>query len=302
MFTVPDFLQQGDRVAIVSPSGPIDIEYIHKAVSVLESWGLQVCLGKHVCHKYGVFAGTDAQRLADFQEVIDNDSIKAVFCSRGGYGAIRIVQNLDFTKYVQKPKWIIGFSDITVFHAKISSLHIASMHAAMPKNFSTVTPQSLESLQQALFGNVQPIRWQSSSFNTLGTARGRLTGGNLSMLYSLRGLSFEYDYSGTLLFIEDLNEYLYHIDRMMQNLKLSGILSRIAGLIVGGMSGMKQGVDVYNASVEAIISEVLVPYNIPVCFNAPTGHESDNMALIPGIEYQLQVQSNNVVLQPLTVL
>lgn len=295
-FITPDFLKQGDTVAIVSPSGPIDKEFIANAVSIIESWGLHVVVGIHACYRYGVFAGTDEQRAADFQDALNNPRIRAIFCSRGGYGAIRIIEQLNFSHCIQKPKWIVGFSDITVFHAKMSSLGIASLHAAMPKNFSIVTSQSLQSLRNALFGDVLPITWQSTSYNVQGTARGRLVGGNLSMLYSMRGLPFEYDYTDALLCIEDLQEYLYHIDRMMQNLKHAGILSRIAGLIVGGMTGMKQGVDQYNASVEAIIRDAVASYHIPVCFNAPTGHDVHNMALIIGREYELEVGSEKVQL------
>lgn len=299
MHKVPEFLQQGDMVAIVSPSGPIDRVYITEAIQILESWGLQVTVGAHVCSKYGVFAGTDEQRTDDFQYALDNPNIRAIFCSRGGYGAIRIVEKLNYSKFIKNPKWIIGFSDITVFHAKIASLGIASLHAAMPKNFAKVTPQSLQSLRNTLFGTMQPLLWQSCSHNLTGTARGKLIGGNLSILYSMRGVPFEYSYTGALLCIEDLHEYLYHIDRMMQNLKYSGVLSNIAALIVGSMSNMKQGVDEYNASVESVISDVVASYNIPVCFNAPSGHDADNMALIMGQEYELHVNADMVRLEPM---
>lgn len=300
MVQIPDFLEKGDTVAIISPSGPIEGLFLDNASTILQSWGLQVIIGKNAALRSGVFAGTDDQRLQDFQEAINNPEIKAIFCSRGGYGAIRIVDSIDFSLFIQKQKWIIGFSDITVFHAKLSKLGVASIHGAMPKTFSTVSAESLESLKQMLFGTILPIEWNTTPFNKPGTCTGKLVGGNLSMLYSMRGLQLEFDYTDSILFIEDLNEYLYHIDRIMQNLKLSGILGSIKGLVVGTMSGMKNGVDEYGGSVESIILEVVKEYSYPVCFNFPAGHESQNMAIIMGIDYSLEV-SKNCKLLPISV-
>lgn len=302
MNRIPEFLKKGDTVAIVSPSGPIDGSYIEKAKEILTSWGLLVEVGKFATSRSGVFAGTDEQRSQDFQQAISNEKIKAIICSRGGYGAIRIVETLDYTPLISNPKWIVGFSDITVFHSKLSTLGIATIHGAMPKNFSSVTVESLESLKNILFGIVLPINWESSKCNKIGTISGKLVGGNLSILYSLRGLNLEYDYSNTILCIEDLNEYLYHIDRMMQNLKLSGILGSIKGLIVGTMSDMKNGVDEYGTSVENIILDAVKEYNYPVCFNFPTGHESLNSALIFGGEYTLEVSAEKCGLYKLSTL
>ncbi|HOS83695.1 MAG TPA: LD-carboxypeptidase [Bacteroidales bacterium] len=299
MCRLPNFLKQGDTVAIVSPSGPINKSYIDSATAILKSWGLTVLVGTHACSSYGVFAGTDEQRATDFQEALDNPNVRAVFCSRGGYGAIRIVEQLDYSKFLQSPKWIVGFSDITVFHAKLASLGVASLHAAMPKNFGTVSKESLESLHSTLFGTLQSISWQSSPFNINGTVRGTLIGGNLSLLYSMRGVPFEYTYSNALLFFEDLQEYLYHIDRIMQNFKYSGLLSNIQGLLVGGMTGMKHGVDQYNASIETIIRDAVAPYSIPLCFNVPSGHDSENMALILGHEYECIIETQSVLLHPI---
>lgn len=296
MAVLPQFLQVGDLVAIVSPSGPIDNSYIEKAKSILENWGLRVWIAPHVCAKHGVFAGSDEERCADMQAALDNSEIRAIFCSRGGYGAIRIAEKLNYTQFLQNPKWIIGFSDITVFHSKMSTLNVASIHGAMPKNFETIHAQSLQSLQSLIFGKQKTIEWQANNYNKIGSAQGKLVGGNLSVLYSIRGLSLEYIYRNAILFIEDLNEYVYHIDRMMQNFKLSGILSGLSGLIVGGMSDMKQGVDNYGTSIESLILEACKEYHFPIAFNFPSGHGAENEAFILGEEYSFSVDNECVEL------
>ncbi len=297
MLILPQFLQTGDLVAIVSPSGPIDVSYIERGVAILESWGLQVWTASHVCACSEVFAGTDEERTADMQVALDNPKVRAIFCSRGGYGAIRIVEQLDYTAFLKNPKWIIGFSDITVFHSKINTLGVATIHGAMLKNFESVTAESLQSLRNLLFGEQQTTVWQVNVCNKQGKAHGTLVGGNLSVLYSIRGLPLEYDYRGAILFIEDLNEYVYHIDRMMQNLKLSGILSQLSGLIVGGMTDMKQGVDEYNVSIEELILNVCKDYNFPVAFNFPSGHGAENEAFVMGETYVLNVENTQSFLR-----
>lgn len=302
MTTFPQFLQTGDTVAIVSPSGPIDSSYIEKGKEILESWGLRVWTAPHVCARHGVFAGTDEERTADMQTTLNNPEIRAIFCSRGGYGAIRIVEQLDFTMFLQNPKWIVGFSDITVFHSKLSSLGIGSIHGAMPKNFETIHAQSLQSLQNIIFGKQEAIEWQASNYNKTGLAQGKLVGGNLSVLYSIRGLSLEYDYRNTILFIEDLNEYVYHIDRIMQNFKLSGVLSQLAGLIVGGMTNMKNGVDKYSASIEELILDACKDYNFPVAFDFPSGHGAENEAFVVGQTYSLNVEKEKAKLKIINVV
>ncbi|MDR0941092.1 MAG: LD-carboxypeptidase [Bacteroidales bacterium] len=296
MTTFPTFLQSGDIVAIVSPSGPIDVSYIDKGKEILESWGLQVWTAPHVCARHGVFAGTDEERSADMQAALNSQEIRAIFCSRGGYGAIRIVEQLDYTAFLQNPKWIIGFSDITVFHSKINTLSVASIHGAMPKNFETIHAESLQSLRNAIFGTRKNIEWQANNCNKLGCAQGRLVGGNLSVLYSIRGLSLEYDYRNAILFIEDLNEYVYHIDRMLQNLKLAGILSQLAGLIVGGMTNMKQGVDTYGMSIEQLITDTCKEYDFPIAFDFPSGHGAENEAFVIGQSYSLRIDKDKAKL------
>ncbi|MBR5433665.1 MAG: LD-carboxypeptidase [Bacteroidales bacterium] len=288
----PNFLEEGDTIAIVSPSGPIKSDALDFAIETLNSWGLRATIGKHAFNKCGVFAGTDNDRAADFQKALNDKKVKAILCARGGYGAIRIIDKLDFSKFIKNPKWIVGFSDITVFHAKLNSLGIQSIHGAMAKSFPSVTQKSLTSLHNALFGKYsQTLKSTNSKFNRPGSGKGELIGGNLSMLYSMRGVPFEYDYKGKILFVEDLNEYLYHIDRMIQNLKHSGILSQINGLVVGTMSGMKNGVDEYAGSIESIILDAVKDYDYPVMFDFPSGHEDANQAMIFGAQHKLNVKS-----------
>lgn len=285
-----NFLQKGDTVAIVSPSGPIKENALDFALETLSLWGLNVIVGKHVYDHWKVYAGSDADRAADFQEMVNNPNVKAIICSRGGYGAMRIINTIDFSAFATHPKWIVGFSDVTIFHSQLNNLNYQSIHGVMAKGFANVTPESLQSLHDVLFGVVRPIEFPSNCRNRCGTCSGELVGGNLSILYSLRGTPYEYDYSGKILFIEDLNEYLYHIDRMIQNLKHSGILRNVAGIIVGTMSNMKNGVDEYENSVEEIILDAVREYSYPVAFNFPSGHETLNHAIIIGGQYTLTVE------------
>jgi len=297
MTTQVSFLQDNDLVYIVAPSGPIDKKYIDEGTKTLESWGLQVKVGKHVLDKEGVFAGTDKNRLFDLQEALNDKNAKAIICARGGYGAIRIAPYLDYSTFKQHPKLLVGFSDITTLHSQIHELGYSTIHGAMPKNFSLVTKESLESLQNLLFGKNKTIQIETSKFNKIGTVTNELVGGNLSILYSIRGVDFEYNYTNKILFIEDLNEYLYHIDRMLQNFKHSGIFSKISGLIVGTMSNMKQGADPYNGTIEEIILDAIKEYNIPVCFNFPCGHDEEHEALMLGGTYTLDVSQEKVSLK-----
>ncbi len=296
MMRKPDFLQKGDIVAIVSPSGPVSKGSLDFAINTLQSWGLQVKLGKHVYDSCGVFAGKDEDRASDIQKAINDKKVKAIICARGGYGAIRVVDSIDYTALQKQPKWFVGFSDITVFHEKLHSLGIQSLHGAMAKSFPNVTPESIQSLHDCLFGKSNAIQIQSNQFNKQGSCKGELIGGNLSMIYSLRGVPFEYDYTGKILFIEDLNEYYYHIDRMMQNLLHSGVLSKISGLIVGTMSGMRNGTDTFDGSIEDIILSATKDYTIPVVFDFPSGHEEKNQALIFGETYELKATKRKVKL------
>jgi muramoyltetrapeptide carboxypeptidase len=292
----PQFLKKGDTVQIVAPAGPLDISYINAARLRLESWGLKVIVGENATARFGVFAGTHEQRCADMQAAFDNEDVRAIFCARGGYGSIHLIPLLDFTRFLKSPKWLIGFSDITVFHARLQALNVNSIHAAMPKNFDLVNTASIESLQNMLWGNYKPIKILPSPYNIHGNMQGELVGGNLSILYSLRGLPFEYDYANKILFFEDLNEYRYHIDRILQNFKQGGVFEQIQGLLVGNMSDMKQGADPHNLLIEEIILDAVGEYSFPVCFNVPTGHEQENIALQIGGVYSCECFPENVLL------
>lgn len=294
---IPAFLQKGDTVAIVSPAGFIAGSYINKAVEILEQWGLKVIEGASVCKQYSVFAGTDDERAADFQTALDDDDVKAVICSRGGYGSIRIIEKLDFSKFKKKPKWITGFSDITIFHSYFNNSRIASLHSAMPKNYPSATEAALDSLKFTLFGDRVKYSIPPHKANRHGNVTGELIGGNLSIIYSLLGTKFNYNFQGKILFIEDLSERLYHIDRMMKSLKYAGVFNKIAGLIIGGMTDMYDGASPYGMNAYEIIEENIREYNFPVCFNAPFGHFDNNTAVIIGTNYSLNVEENKIELQ-----
>jgi muramoyltetrapeptide carboxypeptidase len=297
----PPFLSAGDLVAIVAPARKINIEELENAIKLFESWKLKVVLGKNIFHSYNQFAGTDLVRSEDMQWAIDHKAIKAIFCARGGYGCVRIIDHLDFSEFLKHPKWIAGFSDVTVFHSHLHNKGIASLHAAMPYNISkshsaiTHNPQlttdnrQLTTLYNALFGKKLNYKINANPLNRRGTAGGIIVGGNLSILYALNGSFSDIDAKGKILFIEDIDEYLYHIDRMMMNMKRSGKLAHLAGLIVGGMTDMKDNKVAFNKTAEEIISEAVAEYNYPVCFNFPAGHIDNNSALILGAKVELKI-------------
>ncbi len=290
--TTPPYLKKGDKIAIVSPArkqSPVDME---PAIKMFGSWGLEVIEGKNLYASYSQFAGTDDQRLSDFQQMLDDDSIRAVICSRGGYGSVRIIDKVDFTRFMRNPKWIVGFSDATVIHSHIHrNFGIETLHAIMPVNFKDKNDDnpSLISLKNALFGKELAYRFSSGEFGRKGKCRGILTGGNLSILYSLNNTASDIDTDGKILFLEDLDEYLYHIDRMMMNLRRSGKLQRLTGLIVGGMTKMNDNVIPFGKTAIEIIARSVEDYSYPVCFNFPAGHLDDNRALILGREVNLEI-------------
>jgi len=239
--TSPKNLKQGDKVGIVSPARKVTKEEIQFSINTLKAWGLEIVLGDNLFNSYCQFAGTDGERISDFQSMLDDESVKAILCSRGGYGAVRIIDQLDFSKFVKRPKWIVGYSDITVLHSHIhTNFDIETLHSPMCVNFSknSRSNDAVNSLRQALLGKEITYDITHHPLNRSGSAEGVLTGGNLSILYNLRGTNSDIDTNGKILFIEDVDEYLYHIDRMMMNFKRSGLLSNLAGLIVGSMSKM----------------------------------------------------------------
>lgn len=291
MLKLPSSLQKGDIVEIISTARKIDVSQMDQVQRQLSDWGLRVQWGRSIRKEFNQFCGTDEERAADLQMAIDNHEVKAIFCFRGGYGTIRILDKVDFSSLLKNPKWIIGYSDVTALHGALNQHGIISLHATMPVNFSTNTKEALVSLRNKLFGNANVFEVEAHSLNRVGVTKGELIGGNLSMLYSISGTPYDFDYEGKILFIEDLDEYLYHIDRMMQNLKHRGILSKITGLIVGGMTDMHDNTVPFGYSVEEIIFQAVSDYKYPVCFGFPAGHIDDNRALVIGEECQLEVTS-----------
>lgn len=287
----PEFLKKGDTIGIVACARKISAEELQPAIDILKNWGLNVKTGKNIFNVNHQFSGTDDERAADLQTMLNDNSIKAIISARGGYGAVRIIDKIDFTAFKQHPKWIVGYSDITVLHSHIHNIGIQTLHATMPINFG-VDADATESLRKALFGEKLEYTTASHLLNRKGTAEGIIVGGNLSLLYALCGSISDIDTKGKILFIEDLDEYLYHIDRMMMNLKRSGKLSDLAGLIVGGMTDMKDNTIPFGKTAEEIILDAVKEYNYPVCFNFPAGHVDKNIALIFGRKANLTVAQN----------
>ncbi len=261
------------------------------AISLLTSWGYDVVESEHLYAEHHQFSGSDAERTSDFQKMLDDDSIKAVFCARGGYGSVKIIDKLGFLAFTKNPKWIIGYSDITVFHSHIPKhFGIQTMHATMPINFpaNLKMDESLTSLRSILEGANPEYLFPAHHLNRIGKADGILCGGNLSILYSLSGTASDIDTEGKILFVEDLDEYLYHIDRMMMNLKRSGKLEKLAGLIVGGMNDMNDNSIPYGKTAYEIIAESVSEYDFPVIFNFKSGHLSENLGLIIGGRVEME--------------
>ena len=279
MSIIPPYLQKGDTVAIVASARKISLEELQPAIDIINSWGLKVVLPKNVFCIDNQFAGTDDERAADMQWALDEENVKAVICARGGYGTVRIIDKLNFSNFVKHPKWVVGYSDITALHQHINqNFSIASLHATMPINFPK-NEEATQSLLKALFGETLAYTVPSHVLNRTGEASGELIGGNLSLIYALCGSKSDIDTKGKILFIEDLDEYLYHIDRMMMNLKRSGKLQYLTGLIVGGMSDMKDNTVPFGKTAEEIILDAVKEYNFPVCFDFPAGHIDRNLAI-----------------------
>lgn len=283
----PNYLQKGDSVAIISTARKISLDEIKPAIELLESWGLKVVVGKTIGLENNQFAGTLQERIDDLQDVLDDATIKAIWCARGGYGTVQLIDKIDFSIFKKNPKWIIGYSDITVLHAHIHNFGIETVHATMPINISKNSEDAKESLKNALLGNQLYYEFPSHQLNISGKANGEIIGGNLSVLYSLLGSKSSINTKNKLLFLEDLDEYLYHIDRMLQNLKRNGYFENVSGIIVGGMTQMRDNDIPFGKTAEEIILEIVKPYNIPVIFGAPFGHLDDNRTLIFGRNAQL---------------
>ncbi|MCH9659557.1 MAG: LD-carboxypeptidase [Bacteroidetes bacterium] len=293
----PTILKPGDTIGLVSTARKISKEELQPLIQLIESWGLTYRLGTTIEAEEHQFAGDDELRTKDFQQMMDDASIKAIWCARGGYGTVRMVDALNFSIFKKLPKWIIGYSDITVLHSHINEIGIETLHANMAIDIDTKTDGTRESIFNVLFGKEYKVTVAANPWNRSGEVEGILTGGNLSVLYSLLGSPSEVNLEGKILFIEDLDEMLYHIDRMMQNLKRSGRLKDLAGLIVGGMNDMRDNTIPYGKTAERIIFEAVESYDYPVCFAFPAGHINDNRALVMGREVNLNVSEDGSVLQ-----
>ncbi|PZX11238.1 muramoyltetrapeptide carboxypeptidase [Breznakibacter xylanolyticus] len=288
---VPSFIKKQATFGLVAPAGKVAPEVVQQAVMVLLDAGFGVVKGRYIDGVHHQFSATDAQRLSDLQMMMDAPEVDVILCLRGGYGTMRLVDGLNFSAMAARPKWLVGFSDITVLHAAMQRQGLASLHASMPKGWMdghAVSDDFLR-LMDLLVGEWPLYQVAPHSLNRVGEGRGELCGGNLSLLYALRGTPYAFDPRGKILFIEDLAEYHYHLDRMMQNFRLGGVFDGLSGLVVGHFTEMKDNVTPYGQSVEEIILEAVQGYDFPVMFGFPAGHASPNYPLVMGRDVRLTV-------------
>ena len=301
MTKTPPYLKKGDRIAITCPAGYMPREKAQTCIETLQQWGFEVMVGKTLGSKSkNYFSGTDEQRLNELQAMLDDESIRAILCGRGGYGVTRIIDQLDFTRFKKNPKWIIGFSDITVLHAHINSnFKISTLHAPMAAAFNKGENDFTNSLHKALLGKKAKYSAKVHLFNKLGLAKGELIGGNLSLITHLIGTKSAIKTKNKILFIEDIGELIYSTDRMLHQLKRSGILTNLAGLIVGGFSAVKDTERPFGKKVEEVINDIVKEYDYPVCYHFPVSHEKENYALKIGGNYELKITKATVLLSEL---
>lgn len=287
----PQYLNPGDLIQIIAPAKAIEAAQVFYAKELLEKRGYKVDISKHCLGLHNYFSGTEEERLEDLQMALNNDA-KAILCARGGYGCVQLVDKLDWSEFEKNPKWVIGFSDVTVLHQRLHCLGVSSIHGTMPLNFQQNSEASIETLLCALEGKDYRIESEPSQYNIKGITKGILIGGNLAILYSLLGTNDQPDYSGCILYIEEIGEALYSIDRMFYSLKKAGVLEKINGLIVGGMTSMIDSATPFGKTFEQIILSHIESLNIPVCFNFPAGHIDDNRALMLGQECTFEVDDS----------
>jgi muramoyltetrapeptide carboxypeptidase len=301
MIKVPPYLKKGETIGMVCPAGYMTLDKVQTCVHTLEDWGYKVKLGKTIgSASTNYFSGTDEERLTDLQEMMDDDNVQAVLCGRGGYGMGRIIEQLDFKKFSRKPKWIIGYSDITVLHAHLyNNYYISSMHAPMAAAFNDegFRNEYVGSLRNAMEGKKARYQAPAHEFNRKGEAIGELVGGNLSLLAHIIGTSSDIKTKGRILFIEDIGEYIYNVDRMFYQMKRSGKLSKLAGLIIGGFTDMKDTERPFGKTVFELIRDIVKEYEYPVCYDFPVSHSDANYALKVGVGYKLRVTKGKVLLE-----
>lgn len=295
----PSHLKQGDTIGIVCPSGNIPLEKVQICIQTLEKWGYSVKLGTTVGAKKDSFSGTDTERAADLQSMLDDPSVKAILCARGGYGASRIIGSMNFKNFNEHPKWIIGFSDITVLHAAILQQNCMSIHGPMAAAFAKgeVGESYIQSLKQVLEGEKTSYTIPAHSMNTLGNAKAELVGGNLCILAHLIGSKNEVETSGKILFLEDVGEYHYNIDRLLIQCKNAGLFDNLAGLVIGGFTDLKDPASDFGATAYEIIKEHTSAYTYPICFDFPISHSLPNYAIKQGQQYSLEISEAGVCLQ-----
>lgn len=303
MIKIPPYLQKGDAIGLTCPAGYMFTEKAQRCIDTLQLWGYEVMVGKTLgSGSDNYFSGTDEERLHELQAMLDDENIKAILCGRGGYGMGRIIDQLDFKQFKKYPKWIIGFSDITVLHAHLNrNLKIASLHAPMAAAFNEDAGNNkyIESLRKALAGKKAGYKCAAHAFNKTGTARGELVGGNLALLANICGTTSDIKTKDKILFLEDIGEYIYNVDRMLYQLKRGGKLDKLAGLVIGGFTDMKDTERPFGKAVQTVIKEIVAEYDYPVCFGFPVSHNKENYALKIGVEYQLKVSTKQTTLSEL---
>ena len=306
LFVSPAFLKAGDIIGITAPAGYITSGEIRSAVQKMESWGYKIQVGETIDKRDFTFGGTDEERAKDFQKMLDDPKIKAIMCARGGYGVVRIIDKLNWEKFKLKPKWIIGFSDVTVFHSHLNkNFGIASIHSKMCNSFSDdwslaepIQIETIESIQLALSGKKMKYSAIPNPQNKLGTTDGVLIGGNLKMLETLTGTKSDINTAGKILFVEDTGEYMYNVDRMFWNLKRTGKLSQLKGLIIGGFKiKVDEDSDDFGKTLQDVVLEKVKAYHYPLCFDFPVGHQRNNYALKCGVKHRLEIKNENVSLK-----
>jgi muramoyltetrapeptide carboxypeptidase len=288
----PPYLREGDYIGITCPAGAIDQRDARYSEVMMERWGFKTRFGRTIGRRWQQFGGTDEERAADFQQMLDDPNLKAILFGRGGYGSMRIMDKLNWDAFKKNPKWLIGYSDITAFHCHVSRCFgIPTIHSRMAGGFGSQEDLSETSLKNTLYGKPIQYQWETTTFNRPGKTQGILVGGNLSLIYAMQASVSELDTDGKILFIEDVSEYKYTVDRMLMNLKRSGKLDNLKALLVGGFTSIKkEDIAYFTMSIEEIIYEKVMEFDYPVCFNFPGGHQQPNLALKLGMAYDLEVK------------